>query len=1833
MGQNSPTSIDFDKCDSDNMCDATDVKYDSTTNILNFLPQRAICAIDLNQSKRNYKNIKQIEKQYNVDCGLTCENIDWNDNATKFSNFPIVFDEIKTNRDIEACIDLNLILLDYNNEKNVRICNEKDLICNVSDSQENNLHDTGDLPQETIIIPQNKDKWWVSVPVRHENGSIDWIQMLADPGANVGCVNTEFALKQFPKEIVKNNRTGVIKTPSGHVWPKYAVWLTFPCKSGLIYAARFLLLDKLPAPILADINMLRAFGYKFEDEVPPLFKHLAREERTQTKDLDIKMEGKYRINKPVANVNNLDCAGACTISLFENYRNIKSSDLMANYTVHLIDSIKCCDESIYTATADTDSIGLMDPKFAQLDHAINYLNLECIEMQQPNEFAATWTQTDVTRALQNLNQTNHAATLFLERSNHEIRRMRRLTMPEHDEEEERVMELDEEDPYHIYDVWKNRMERVEALGGDLDTRNHNLCCIINNIDPTTQDYDAQSTPKATFDSDIEELIAQFEREREQQQKVLQQRQHAASKLDSNKKTQNKPVKNKDKQVNFITCPNHILATPEEIEEAKKMHRNALLKFNDLKYLLKLEKQNPIKYKDLYIKTKKLIEKYKFRIFALHTYDRKTMKLDEPARLGIKEAFRNVTHYLEQYPLNKQKRLAMINETIELDRNGFWIPIETSQHNIPYTVIAKKPDATGHIRHRAAFDARTINQYCELIKAAMPTMRNFDDFFARPGLITLADFKNFFDCLPLDPRDWKYAVVQTPLGLRMMKHCSYGWKNSAPNAQNQTNSMSAKVPGMMGYIDDIAIKHKLEDGTDQLIDHLEQFFKVCEEYNVLLHPEKFFPFATEVESLGIKRTSEGSELTAKYKKKVLGLKKPENTDELRAAIGVIQYIGRYIYMYSMFAYWLVILINEFEGKPQIKWTEEANYAWDRIMDMVQAAPILYHPTTSGQFCIKCDGCPYAVGAVLYQWQQDQTTGSWRWVIVDMFSKIIPQSQRFNHCIISEALAILWPAQHWVVHLLRAPFIIATDHKALIKVFSDDNDLSSNAQKQLLRIRLGLADFTFEIRHVRGIDNALPDQLSRLGAKLFELSEEHPIKAFKGGDIKNARLTGTEIAELNEKIKELQTKSKHLKKYKQFYGEKGNITDGINKYFNDACNLSYELNRNIIETYKQPMQSLLKEEIARDVNSDNLNYNFDKLAWTTSDSKSAIKNISQNAIETMDELMHTCTTRKLLPKHKYTRNKINQTLTMQAWQTNDEFMILNGYMTRSKTKLAQNEYQKHSFIEPDDNEINKRQQYRQTFLDLISSHRAPIYFFEPKKFREFQRNDDECTIIYKHLKNDMLFERDEHWKNRWDDFQKYENDTYKLLKRDLFRINEITKLIEIRQKCDLDNQLRWLLFVPVKLRLKILEYAHHNPYSQHFGIKQTYCNLTSKFWWPDVKYDTTKFVESCLVCLYIKGGPNKIAPLIERPLPEARDHLMADFLQYEDNNILVIMDYRTGYVMLRHTNSTGSRFVADMILEQWVPIMGWFTTFESDYGSAFYASLIKRLFDAVGVESYYSEPRNHQGTGRVEAKIKFIQQILNAYNVESGGILADPNRRKRANNIIKALLPFIQFSLNQTVSRFTTFSPNMLMFGTQLAEIVDVTLFVKKLKNSFDKNDRDYEYVSNLIKHLRFVHRQFKKDWKHYIYVSKENHRRKYNIDKRHKYSRKYFQSGKKVMYYIGDKAVSFRKWQQRWTGPWNVVKRVNERTLIISDSKDGAMADVSIDRCKPYRKDEMYSLAEYDKLVQNRNARTNKLLERGNFARKLKKRIEKERKEKLKKRKNKKRYKYIWKPDPYTEKSK
>ena len=714
-------------------------------------------------------------------------------------------------------IDTNAQLLHANASSNDYLnaltCSENDIVRHASDL---NIYVTQEI--------ESKDrKWWITVPVRKLDDSIEYIRLLADPGANIGCINTKWAIERYKDYIVKNNKTHTIDTPNGKVHPEYAIYLKFPTKMGDYYRAKFVLLDDLPTPILADINMLEAFGYKFRDEIPPVFSHPAQF------DLDL---------------------------------NIRSDD---RYLVHSYPNISESKES----NNEFDSDDLKESE---------KLTKNEIKIQKK------WNK----NTKKDVNNIYHIYKL------------------------NKINNFDDSGHFPLIDKIANDSETIMFD----ESYKHSVFAMsdfdfVSDYNKFANDIVDLQQRLYTDDADIDAIF----------RSVM------------------------FNQLHYINNPHYYEATNAELKKAAERRQNPRLRPINCEYIKSgAEKLDPVKYKNLFNETVRAIERNK-DVFAQFMYDRRTLRVP-PVRLNLKQNCRKKRYNIPQYPINEDKRIAVINETIQYDNNGFWIPCNSSVHNTPYTVILKKPTADGFVRARMAFDARQINNDCVLLDVNYPTPRDFDDHYSRGLLTTTLDFKGYFDCIPVHPSDSDFLIVQTPLGLRKILHLSYGWKNSAANAQRITNMVCMEVGHMIGFIDDCSVRYPEEWGTKQLIEHLEKLFAVCRKYNLLIHPEKFFPFALEVECLGIKRSIFGSQMTVKYKKKLLGIQKPETSKQLHAALGAINYVTRYLYNHALYAYWLVRLQHECEKKKKLVWTEPANLAWKALKFLIEKAPLLRRPKNVG-----------------------------------------------------------------------------------------------------------------------------------------------------------------------------------------------------------------------------------------------------------------------------------------------------------------------------------------------------------------------------------------------------------------------------------------------------------------------------------------------------------------------------------------------------------------------------------------------------------------------------------------------------------------------------------------------------------------------------------------------------------------------------------------------------------------------------------------------------------------------------------------------------------------------
>lgn len=72
--------------------------------------------------------------------------------------------------------------------------------------------------------------------------------------------------------------------------------------------------------------------------------------------------------------------------------------------------------------------------------------------------------------------------------------------------------------------------------------------------------------------------------------------------------------------------------------------------------------------------------------------------------------------------------------------------------------------------------------------------------------------------------------------------------------------------------------------------------------------------------------------------------------------------------------------------------------------------------------------------------------------------------------------------------------------------------------------------------------------------------------------------------------------------------------------------------------------------------------------------------------------------------------------------------------------------------------------------------------------------------------------------------------------------------------------WKLVLPKEHRLEILKNAHGLPLSGHPGIFKTFGKVYERFYWPKMKSDITKYINSCRVCAACKFDQKKPAGLM-------------------------------------------------------------------------------------------------------------------------------------------------------------------------------------------------------------------------------------------------------------------------------------------------------------------------------------------------------------------------------------
>ena len=419
-------------------------------------------------------------------------------------------------------------------------------------------------------------------------------------------------------------------------------------------------------------------------------------------------------------------------------------------------------------------------------------------------------------------------------------------------------------------------------------------------------------------------------------------------------------------------------------------------------------------------------------------------------------------YIPQYRLAKTSQDA-VQEQIK-DLLKFKIIKEcTSPFNSPILMI-RKPDKT----FRMCVDMRGINKLTEFKPFPLPRIDETLQQLQGKQFFSTLDAKSGYYHIDLKESDMHKTAFRTKDNCYCFTKLPFGLKNASFTYQQSINKilMSALGNFSLVYIDDVII---FSDTYQQHLDDLSKVFKLLIDGGVKLAIKKCKFAQKSIKFLGFIVSGEGVSPDQAKVDAFLKFPRPTNVKSLQQFIASVNF---YRALIPGFAYLSAPLTSLLKKDAPFIWNKEHEFSFQKLRTALCDSPILKHPDFTKKFEVHCDSSSQAIGAVLMQREDPNNPKSDLYPVAYFSRKLTDCESRWT---VSEweALAIVAAIRHFHYFLYGNEFIVVTDHLPLKRIFGDIRSKNPRIQ----RWALFLQDYQFECFYKSGLENVLPDALSR------------------------------------------------------------------------------------------------------------------------------------------------------------------------------------------------------------------------------------------------------------------------------------------------------------------------------------------------------------------------------------------------------------------------------------------------------------------------------------------------------------------------------------------------------------------------------------------------------------------------------------------------------------------------------------------------------------------------------------------------------------------------------------
>ncbi|KAI5753968.1 hypothetical protein M8J77_004729 [Diaphorina citri] len=455
--------------------------------------------------------------------------------------------------------------------------------------------------------------------------------------------------------------------------------------------------------------------------------------------------------------------------------------------------------------------------------------------------------------------------------------------------------------------------------------------------------------------------------------------------------------------------------------------------------------------DLKARLKKLLEKYST---VFDNSKPLSQTKDITHKINMKN---NKVINCMNYKVSAEKKQIISDQVKEmLDQN--LIEPSTSPYNSPVVLVAKDDKEP-----RFCVDYRKINEWSHDEDTENLNIKELINDIGQNTIYSTIDLKRGYWQIKLEETSKPYTAFTTPDNRKFQwKVLPFGLKGSPGTF---IRLMRKTLEGFLGkfcqvFLDDILVYSKtMEDHFH----HLELVFERLKLHQLRASLKKCHFGKDELSYLGHTITPESNKVQEAHVLAIQNAPVPTSKKKLQSFLGLCNWLRDFVPKSSEVMNPLTAILHR---KP-FRWNETDTVHFNKIKETFQNLEPLHRPDYNLTFILQTDASDIGISATLYQ---EDAEGKRR-IISNASSKLNPTEKRY-HINEKECLAVVWAVKKYRGYLDGKKFILRTDSKAVtwLEKFKD-------SKSKLVRWALLLQEFSFEIQHVKGTENELPDAMSR------------------------------------------------------------------------------------------------------------------------------------------------------------------------------------------------------------------------------------------------------------------------------------------------------------------------------------------------------------------------------------------------------------------------------------------------------------------------------------------------------------------------------------------------------------------------------------------------------------------------------------------------------------------------------------------------------------------------------------------------------------------------------------